>query len=113
MSQVKVYLSGPMTGLPEFNRPAFHAAAAQLRAAGFHVENPAENPHPECRSWQGYMRIAVAQLAQCTHVALLPGWAESRGATVEVYLAEALGMPVDPLDVLLTTPSVVMGGSPA
>lgn len=27
-------------GLPEFNYPAFHAAAAVLRAQGHHVENP-------------------------------------------------------------------------
>nr|WP_233506461.1 MULTISPECIES: DUF4406 domain-containing protein [Comamonas] len=31
-------------GLPEFNYPAFHAAAAVLRAQGHHVENLAENP---------------------------------------------------------------------
>ena len=37
-----VYLSGPMTGLPDFNRPAFHAAAAALRAQGYVVINPAE-----------------------------------------------------------------------
>ena len=29
-----VYISGPMTGLPEFNYPAFFAKAAELRAEG-------------------------------------------------------------------------------
>lgn len=32
-----IYLCGPMTGLPEYNYPAFHAAAAELRAQGWHV----------------------------------------------------------------------------
>ncbi|MCY1527250.1 hypothetical protein D9M68_623110 [compost metagenome] len=39
----RIYLAGPMTGLPEFNYPAFHAEAARLRALGYQVENPAEN----------------------------------------------------------------------
>ena len=39
----RIYLAGPMTGLPEFNYPAFHAEAARLRQLGYHVENPAEN----------------------------------------------------------------------
>ena len=47
----RIYLAGPMSGLPELNYPAFHAKAAELRAAGHHVENPAENPAPPCGSW--------------------------------------------------------------
>lgn len=113
MSQVKVYLSGPMTGIQDFNYPAFNTAAAQLRAAGFHVENPAENPEPECKSWQGFMRLAVAQLATCDRVVTLPGWQASRGAKVEVDLALMLEIVVLELDDLLTPPPVVMGGSPA
>ena len=30
-----LYLSGPMTGHEDFNRPAFHEAARLLRQAGF------------------------------------------------------------------------------
>lgn len=60
----KIYLAGPMSGLPDLNYPAFHAAAAKLRAMGHVVLNPAENPEPACGTWQGYMRMALAQLAQ-------------------------------------------------
>lgn len=43
----RIYDSGPMTGLPGLNFPAFDAAAKQLRAAGYDVVNPAElNPDP-------------------------------------------------------------------
>ena len=38
-----IYLSGPMTGLPEFNYPAFHEAARRWRAIGWDVINPAEH----------------------------------------------------------------------
>ena len=40
----RIYLSGPMSGLPELNFPAFHAEAARLRALGFEVVNPADFP---------------------------------------------------------------------
>lgn len=90
----RVYLAGPMTGLPDFNFPAFHAAAARLRADGHHVENPAENSAPPCGSWEGYMRLAIAQLITCDTIALLPGWENSRGASIENRLACDLGMTV-------------------
>lgn len=34
---MRVYLSGPMSGIADNNFPAFHEHAAQLRAQGFYV----------------------------------------------------------------------------
>ena len=90
----RVYIAGPMTGLPDFNYPAFNAAAAKLRALGLEVLNPAENPPPPCGTWTGYMRMALRQLVECDRVVLLPGWSDSKGALIERSLAQALGMDV-------------------
>lgn len=89
-----VFVCGPMSGLPDFNYPAFNAAAAALRAIGHHVENPAANPVPTCGTWEGYMRLSIAQLVTCDAILLLPGWQKSRGANIEAGLAHALGMQV-------------------
>lgn len=107
----RIYVAGPMTGLPDFNFPAFHDAAARLRALGYEVENPAENPEPPCKSWLGYMRMAVAQVARVDAIVLLPGWEQSRGAKVEYALAVGLGLDVLPLDFALTRPAVLAGGA--
>ena len=94
MPAKRIYLAGPMTGLPEYNYPAFHAEAARLRGLGFHVENPAENQAPACGTWQAYMRNAVRQMLTCEAIALLPGWHASRGAVLERNLARELGLQV-------------------
>lgn len=90
----RIYLAGPMTGLPDFNYPAFHAEAARLRALGYDVANPAENPPSACGTWAGYMRLAIPLLCRCDAICLLPGWASSRGASIEHALAVHLGMAV-------------------
>lgn len=81
-----------MSGLPGFNYPAFNAAAEQLRALGFEVENPADNPEPPCGSWSGWMRLGLAQLLRCDAVLLLEGWRGSRGARLEQMVAASLGL---------------------
>lgn len=90
----RVYIAGPMTGLPEFNHPAFHIAAQIWRELGYEVENPAENPPPACDSWAAWMRLALAQLLRCDAIVLLTGWQQSRGAQIEHRLARELGLHV-------------------
>lgn len=90
----RIYIAGPMSGLPDLNYPAFNAMAERLRALSFEVENPAENPPPKCESWLGYMRMAVAQLATCDAVVMLPGWSKSKGACIERQLAVGLGLEI-------------------
>ena len=91
------YIAGKMTGLPELNFPAFHAAAAQLRAAGFDIVNPAEINTDPAAEWAACMRADIRELMTCHGIVILPGWETSRGAKLEREIALQVGMPVIPL----------------
>lgn len=92
------YIAGPMTGIPEFNYPAFNAAAAQIRSYGVEVHNPAENDGDTAgKPWDFYMRLALRQLIECDEIVLLPGWRASKGARLEWTVANALGMRISEL----------------
>lgn len=86
-----IYLSGPMTGIPAFNFPAFHAEAARLRALGRTVFNPAESGLPASAAWSEHMRADLRALLDCDHIHMLPGWSNSTGAWLELQVALALG----------------------
>ncbi|QWL64871.1 DUF4406 domain-containing protein [Aeromonas jandaei] len=90
LAGVKVYVAGPMTGLPEFNRPAFFAAEAHLKELGAVVMNPAILP--DGFSHDAYMRIAIPMLMECEAVAFLPGWQQSKGARQEFTRAHSFGL---------------------
>lgn len=90
----RVYVAGPMTGLPQLNFPAFNDAAARLRAAGYFVVNPAEINADPTAAWEACMRADIRALVTCDVIALLPGWANSRGATLERHIAHCLGMQI-------------------
>jgi len=88
------YISGPMSGLPELNYPAFFAAEEQLRSNFSKILNPARLKLDEGQSitWENWMRKAIAMMTEATHIFLLPGWQNSRGARLEVVIAESLGI---------------------
>ena len=87
-----------MTGLPEFNYPAFFAAAADLRAVGYDPINPARTEgRDECKTWLDYMRAALRDIADCDGIAYLPGWSDSKGASLEVQIGRSLELTVKPV----------------
>lgn len=87
-----LYIAGPMTGHPDDNRPAFHAAHAELQRAGFVCMNPALNGLPHTAPWHHQMRRDYSMLIACSGVALLPGWETSRGVRDELIVATNLQM---------------------
>lgn len=92
MTGLRVYVSGPMTGLPDMNFPAFHAAADTLRRAGHEVVNPADAGSGGDWSYEDYLRRDLQDLLGCTAICMLPGWEASKGARVEEHMARALGL---------------------
>lgn len=113
---MKIYLAGPMRGIPEFNFPAFFAAAEKLRAEGHEVFNPAERDNQKHGvdiskgNLAGCEEVAAKEhgfslrealgadlawiCAEAEGIALLPGWERSMGARAELATAEALGHTV-------------------
>lgn len=89
-----IYICGPMTGLPEYNYPAFHAAARELRAQGHTVFNPAEIDHSGATCWADHMKLDIVAMMYCDTIAVLPGADNSKGATFERMIAAKLGFNV-------------------
>jgi len=68
----RIYLSGPMSGLPGMNFPTFQSMTASLREVGHTVTNPAEI-NSEGGTWTGFLRRDIAALMEFDTVATLPG----------------------------------------
>ena len=116
-----VYIAGPMTGYEYFNFPMFDTFRDLYTKLGYTVFSPADhdrellgkeknwlpdisdsdgewkrwndklNP-PDLRKMLGDDLAWIAKNA--THIAMLPGWEQSRGANAEWALAKALNLDI-------------------
>ncbi len=110
---MKVYIAGPMRGYPDFNFPAFHAAAKFVRSLGYEAISPAEHDletWPNLEQWPGYaagdtdlcpefdFKLAIGwdldQVANADAILMLGGWEASSGARLEHHVALATGSRV-------------------
>jgi len=104
----KVYISGPMSGITDLNFPEFEKAEIKMKSFGFEVFNPHKFEEQKTEkflnkiknsndndSWIEYMKVDIVKMLQeCEFVLALNNWERSRGATVELFLAKSLGMPI-------------------
>lgn len=104
---MRYYISGPMTGYPGDNRPAFVAVTARLRAAGNRVVDPTEldmaynsageigdnTPSP---LWRMFIArdVSIVLSSQFDRIMVLDGWERSRGARMEIMAAVMCGTRV-------------------
>lgn len=92
---MRVYLSGPMNGMVNYNKPAFFRAAAELRCIGHEVWNPAEtDKDAKGTEWSDFLRKDLASIVYCDTIALMPGWEKSKGARFELFVCYILGMHI-------------------
>lgn len=87
-----IYIAGPMTGLPNYNREAFFKKAMELRREGYTVLTP--SALPAGLSDIAYMDICLAMVRSAEAIYMLSGWDSSAGAVVEHALASKLGMDI-------------------
>lgn len=102
--RMKLFISGPMTGVKNHNYPVFEQAESVLRSAGYEVVSPRfdedgnlydfeANP----QKYEYYVKIGLRKMLTCDAVAILDGWMGSKGAKREVQVADWCGMRVAPV----------------
>lgn len=108
MSRIVIYIAGPMRGIKNANKEAFHDAAERLRSRGYEVINPVELNGEQDRECDADFQPSVGELwdcmktdliaigDRCDAICMLPGWENSLGAQAEVALARFLGIRVLP-----------------
>lgn len=105
LSTGRVYMAGPMKGVPKLNYPKFMRMTAAGRACHWDVQNPAglgskggvldetfnlASRHPQV---QGLVIInGLSLLTTCSTIVLLDGWAASNGSLIELMLANRIGI---------------------
>lgn len=113
---MRIYLAGPMTGIAQFNFPAFDEAAVTLRERDYDVVLPADMDSEEIRAiafasrdgnlsafegmakktWGDLLAADVKLIADdgIQGIVCLEGWEQSRGARLETYVASLCGVPI-------------------
>jgi len=108
---MKYYIAGPMTGYPEFNKPAFMKAEKYVREELWYLKVDVFNPavEQEEQSLDGLtgdepldpeqlkriVKKDLDGLQGCTHAYMLKGWERSVGARAEHAVAVWLGLTIE------------------
>lgn len=88
---MKVYLSGKITGDPDY-KTKFAAMEKKLTEQGYQVFNPAV--FPNIFEYEDFMILDFMALSFCEAIYLLKDWKDSKGAVREYKEALRLGLKV-------------------
>lgn len=91
-----VYLSGPMTGLPDYNRAAFNLREQAFSAKGNTVLNPARLSEKAGlnHDYEWFLKRALLMMLQADVIYVFGDVTHSRGVDLELRIARELRMQV-------------------
>lgn len=96
MTPLTVYVAGPISGITDFLE-RFQEGQMEVASLGHLPVNPLE----VCKklvgghhTWLDFMRADIRALLECDGIYCLRDWHQSRGARIEHFIAENLGMVV-------------------
>ena len=101
-----IYISGPITGIPNDNKEAFAEAEKKLTDLGHKPLNPLKNDKKnelpiydyDSNYYKLLKKDLISMLQDCAALFLLENWEKSYGANLEVYVAMQLKMPIYVID---------------
>lgn len=88
---MRLYVIGPVSGVPDLNRRSFEGARRELEGAGYEVVIPHDVVPPDT-TWDLAMRLSIAEMMCCDAVAMLDGILRSDGAMIERDLCRRIGI---------------------
>ena len=90
----KIYITGKISGIEDTARKLFQEAETKLTQKGYTVVNPMKLPHNHDKTWKSYMKEDIKALMDCDEIYALNNWEKSEGATIEIKIAQAIGIKV-------------------
>ena len=96
IERVGVYISGPMSGLPNENKETFNVIEMLLKEKGFKkIFNPAQEGEGDPTTYKELLWMDLGWIKDHADIVImLPGYEKSIGASVELAWAIALGLKI-------------------
>ncbi len=96
----RIYIAGPMTEKPDLNAREFLRVELKLNCEKAYemVYNPSGIKDVFCWNENTDLRtiakVLLEALTRCTHIYMLRGWEQSKGATAEHAVAKWIGLEI-------------------
>lgn len=90
---MRIYISGPITGTEDYNQ-RFEAVEKNLKSIGFDVVNPLKLVHNHGKTYDEFMKVDIQELLKCDAIYMLDNWIQSKGSSIEYFIARSLGIKV-------------------
>jgi hypothetical protein len=93
--KLAIYVAGPVTGTTDYFE-RFVAGCVEVRELGHEPVSPVHSGDdgPTGDNWLHYTKRGIRELLQCDGIYCLRDWHQSRGARIEHFIADALGLLV-------------------
>lgn len=92
---MRIYISGPITGIPGQNRENFKKAQEIIESKGHEAVNPLDisDKMDAGLAWIEYLLPCLDALSECDAYTMFDRWAYSDGVRIERSFAMHLGIP--------------------